>query len=120
VNFSARRFGRPLVAVVVSVVVAACATGPRENPDPVIAAKEKRDAQMIKKMQSYVGWNIGSFMSDWGLTPTSTTPVADGNVYQFDKQQTDSKCSWAVRTNNMGNIVQWSMRGNACPNADGP
>ena len=110
---------RSFIAVAASMT-AACATGPHENPDPAIAAIEKRDAQMIKKMQSYVGWNIGSFMSDWGLTPASTTPVADGNVYRFDKQQTDSKCSWAVRTNNMGNIVQWSMRGNACPNADGP
>jgi hypothetical protein len=114
-----RIFSRTLVAVVASVM-AACTTGPHENADPAIAAREKRDAQMIKKMQSYVGWNIGSFMSDWGMTPTSTTPVADGNVYLFDKQQTESTCSWAIRTNNMGNIVQWSMRGNACPNADGP
>lgn len=114
---------RPLLhsmVVVAMAAVAACSAGPRENADPVIAAREKRDAQMIKKMQSYVGWNIGSFMSDWGLTPTSTTPVPDGNVYQFDKKQTESTCKWAIRTNNMGNIVQWSMRGNACPNADGP
>ncbi len=81
---------------------------------------EKRDAQMLKKMQSYVGWNIGSFMSDWGLTPTQTTAVADGNIYQFDKQQTSLQCIWIIRTNNLGNIVQWSMRGTACPNADGP
>lgn len=108
-----------IVAVTASAM-AACATAPHENADPAVAAKEKHDAQMIKKMQSYVGWNIGSFMSDWGLTPTSTTQVADGNVYQFEKQQPELKCTWAIRTNNMGQIVQWSMRGNACPNADGP
>lgn len=119
VNRRTRIFLQMSVAVAASVV-AACTTSPHENADPAIAAREKRDAQMIKKMQSYVGWNIGSFMSDWGMTPTSTTPVADGNIYQFDKQQTELKCAWAVRTNNMGNIVQWSMRGNACPNADGP
>ena len=75
---------------------------------------------MIKKMQAYVGWNIGTFMSDWGMRPTQSTTDPDGVVYQFEKLQASLKCSWTIRTNNLGNIVQWSMRGNACPNADGP
>ena len=98
----------------------ACAAAPLSPADAAAQAKEKHDAALIKKMQSYVGWNIGTFMSDWSLTPTKTTRVPDGNVYEFFKQQADVKCTWSVRTNDMGNIVQWSMRGNACPNADGP
>ena len=108
-----------LAAGAVSALLA-CTAGPRSPPETAAQAKQKHDAALIKKMQSYVGWNIGSFMSDWSLTPTRTTQVPDGNVYEFVKLQADLKCMWTVKTNEMGNIVQWSMRGNACPNADGP
>jgi hypothetical protein len=97
-----------------------CASDPNSHKDPAVLAKEKHDAQMIKKMESYVGWNIGTFMSDWAMTPAETTMVPDGNVYRFEKLQASLKCTWEIRTNSMGNIVQWSMRGNACPDADGP
>jgi hypothetical protein len=108
-----------IAAAAVSALLA-CTAGPHAHEDPAAQAKAKHDEQLIKKMQSYVGWNIGSFMSDWSLTPAQTTTVAGGNEYQFVKQQDDLKCTWTIRTNSMGNIVRWSMRGNACPNADGP
>ena len=94
---------------IVSWMLAACASAPKPVEDP-----------LIKKMKSYVGWNIGTFMSDWGMRPTQSTNEPEGVVYQFEKLQGSLKCNWTIRTNDMGNIVQWSMRGNACPNADGP
>ena len=116
----------PLAAI--TLIVAACATDPYAQLDPAAKALAQRNEQMIKKMNSYVGWNIGSFMSDWGLTPTETTTVPEGTLYKFKKQQpapaganpAELQCDWVVRANGMGSIVQWSMRGNACPNADGP
>jgi hypothetical protein len=101
---------RPFAFAAVLALLA-CASSP---------PKARHDEMLIKKMQSYVGWNIGSFMSDWSLTPTQSKTVPDGNEYEFVKQQDDVKCTWVIRTNGMGNIVHWSMRGNACPNADGP
>jgi hypothetical protein len=126
-KFPSRRCSEKLLAGVFLTLMA-CAADPYANKDPAAREKARHDDQMIKRMQSYVGWNIGTFMSDWELTPSQTTSVPDGNVYQFVKQQpsqagvspADLKCAWTIRTNNMGAIVQWSMRGNACPNADGP
>ena len=109
-----------LAAGTVAALIACAAPPPRSPAELAAEAKQKHDAALIKKMQSYVGWNIGSFMSDWSLTPTQTSRVPDGNIYEFIKEQADSKCMWTVKANEMGNIVQWSMRGNACPNADGP
>ena len=121
------RLARVLLAAI-PLSVAACATDPYAHVDPAVKALALRNEQMIKKMNSYVGWNIGSFMSDWRLSPTETTTVPEGTVYKFKKQQpapagadpAELQCDWVVRANAMGSMVQWSMRGNACPNADGP